>query len=129
MKSGHLLPPLPFDFLSSNILLVTHNISTIRHEAFTHMEVRGTNVELANDSQCQAELCLQAFLLMGQYTMILTILVCDLNNSAPLSRNIGISGDVEFIDPAIMEDPLMFKLLLKAGEKNLRGCVMCNYKS
>ncbi|KAJ6963621.1 hypothetical protein NC652_002058 [Populus alba x Populus x berolinensis] len=90
MKSGHLLPPLPFDFLSSNILLVTHNISTIRHEAFTHMEVRGTNVELANDSQCQAELCLQAFLLMG-------------HNSAPLSRNIGISGDVEFIDPAIME--------------------------
>ncbi|KAJ6947464.1 hypothetical protein NC651_001989 [Populus alba x Populus x berolinensis] len=109
MNSGHLLPPLPFDFLSSNILLATHNISTIRHEAFTHMEgqkfeqVRGTNVELAKDSQCQAELCLQAFLLMGQYTMILTILVCDLNNSAPLSRNIGISGDVEFIDPAIME--------------------------
>ncbi|KAL9399169.1 hypothetical protein Peur_008130 [Populus x canadensis] len=26
-----------------------------------------------------------------------------LQNSAPLSRNIGISGDVEFIDPAIME--------------------------
>ncbi|KAI5560926.1 hypothetical protein BDE02_16G078900 [Populus trichocarpa] len=26
-----------------------------------------------------------------------------LRNSAPLSRNIGISGDVEFIDPAIME--------------------------
>ncbi|KAJ7011917.1 hypothetical protein NC653_002114 [Populus alba x Populus x berolinensis] len=80
MKSGHLLPPLPFDFLSSNILLVTHNISTIRHEAFTHME----------GQKCQAELCLQAFLLMG-------------HNSAPLSRNIGISGDVEFIDPAIME--------------------------
>ena len=30
------------------------------------------------DSQCQAELYLQAFLLMGQCTMILTILVCDL---------------------------------------------------
>ena len=29
MKSGHLLPPLPFDFLSSNILLVTHNFLSV----------------------------------------------------------------------------------------------------
>jgi hypothetical protein len=32
--------------------------------------VRGTNVELAKDSQCQAELCLQALLLMEQYKVV-----------------------------------------------------------
>ncbi|KAG6792392.1 hypothetical protein POTOM_001540 [Populus tomentosa] len=87
MKSGHLLPPLPFDFLSSNILLVTHNISTIRHEAFTHMEVpsRALPPGFPTHGAVHYDFDHSGF------------------NSAPLSRNIGISGDVEFIDPAIME--------------------------
>ncbi|KAJ6330892.1 hypothetical protein OIU76_009482 [Salix suchowensis] len=56
------------------------------------------------DSQCQAELYLQAFLLMGQCTMILTILqIIFYKTLHHYLGTLASLGDVEFIDPAIME--------------------------